>query len=556
MTNKLPQNEENQQALDKRKNDLRKMQSKYEYAYEYANTIAVVRKLPCRELPGLYYFFRGGMHLLLLIPSLPSLIVTYLRYLLGKPLKRYQDYIFYPFSPQPNPGQVANFQQDLIFGLQRVIGANPIVLRAVTQQQPLPEKLPESEIQQIFEHQINELNYAAAVEQKRIYFLDYAVLNVLQENPGEIDGGLAQHITTPIVVLFMLPDGVLKPIAIQLYQDTGTTNPIYTPQDGNLWLAAKTFAQIADANHHILYTHATRIHYVMEAIIMASNRQLHSSHPLYVLLNPHLQITLNVNHQHTFLKNSKGRPGRFGELFAGDYDATTQCMADAMTSFNFKESAFPNDIANREVDNPDLFYPYRDDGILLWEAIQNFTQEYIDLYYQDNADVSNDYELQAWANDVTAQDRGRIPGFNSQFETKLELAKTLGHIIFLCTSYHSCIHFNQYKFPGFVPNMPFAGYTPAPNGKETEIDTAALLKIQPKFKAAYSQTWTFFLTNYQVNKIGQYNLKLFDTEAHEVINKYQNQLKEVERQINQNNSKRPVNYDRMMPSKTPNSVTV
>lgn len=89
---------------------------------------------------------------------------------------------------------------------------------------------------------------------------------------------------------------------------------------------------------------------------MASRRQLYKSHPLYILLNPHLQHTLNVNHQHTFLKDRKGRPGRYGELFAGDYDSMTQCMANGMTSFNFKESAFPDDIAKREVDNPDLFF--------------------------------------------------------------------------------------------------------------------------------------------------------------------------------------------------------
>jgi hypothetical protein len=80
----------------------------------------------------------------------------------------------------------------------------------------------------------------------------------------------------------------------------------------------------------------------MEAIIMASRRQLYKSHPLYILLNPHLQYTLNVNHQHTFLKDRKGRPGRYGELFAGDYDSMTQCMANGMTSFNFKESLAKN----------------------------------------------------------------------------------------------------------------------------------------------------------------------------------------------------------------------
>lgn len=558
MLNKLPQNEEKTGELEKRKKHLRRMQARYQYTYEFVDTIAVVRKLPWREIPGPGYWLRGGMNLLLLIPSLPRLTGTFFRYLRGRPLESYRDYVFYPFSSQPNPDLVDNFQEDLVFGLQRVIGVNPVVLRAVTDRQPLPKKLPENEIRRIFEEQVGEIDFAAAVEQKRMYVLDYAVLDVLRQNPGQIDGGHKQHITTPIVVLFQQSDGMLRPIAIQLYQDQGNgiNNPIYTAKDGNLWLAAKTFAQIADGNHHILYTHATRIHYVMEAIIMASRRQLHTTHPLYVLLNPHLQFTLNVNHQHTFLRNRKGRPGRFGELFAGDYDATIQCMADGMTSFNFKESAFPNDIASREVDNPDLFYPYREDGLLLWEAIQEFAKEYVGLYYHTDEDVTEDYEIQAWANDISAQDRGRIPGFPTRFESKSELAETLGHFIFLCTAYHSCIHFNQYKYPGFVPNMPYSAYAPPPNGKDREMDETDLLKIQPAFRAAYSQTWTYFLTNFRVNRIGQYKLEDFDTEAHKVLTRFRSQLEQIEEQIDRNNKDRPVSYDRMKPSTIPNGVTV
>ncbi|SDY02899.1 lipoxygenase family protein [Nitrosomonas sp. Nm58] len=553
--NKLPQNEENIRKIENRKNYLLDMQAKYQYAYEYANTIAVVRKLPCREIPGIGYWLRGGLNLLQLIPSLPSLLATYLRYLLGKPMESYQDYVFYPFSP-PNPDLVDSFQQDLIFGLQRVIGVNPVVLRAVTHQHPLPEKLSEFQMRRIFEDQIDEIDYAAAIEQKRVYVLDYAALDILQLNPGHIDGGRKQYVTTPIVVLFLQSDGMLRPIAIQLYQDPGPDNPIYTSKDGNLWLAAKMFAQIADGNHHILYTHATRIHYVMEAIIMASRRQLYKSHPLYVLLNPHLQYTLNVNHQHTFLKDRKGRPGRFGELFAGDYDATIQCMANGMTSFNFRASAFPNDIANREVDNPDLFYPYRDDGILLWNAIQSFVKEYVDVYYKSEADVTEDYEIQAWANDISVQDRGRIPGFPAKFESKQELTETLGHIIFLCTAFHSCIHFNQYKYPGFVPNMPYSAYAPPPMGKNTGIDAAELLKFQPAFRAAYSQTWTYFLTNFRVNRIGQYPLQQFDPEARDAITRFRNQLEKIEEQIDRRNNNRSVTYDRMNPRLIPNGVTV
>lgn len=556
MVNTLPQKENNITQSRKRIRYLQRMQSKYEYAYEFSETIAVVRKLPWRELPGLYYLIRAAMNLFLLVPSMPSLIRTVLRYILGRPLENYQDYIFYPRSPLPKQEVIHDFQQDLQFGLQRVVGVNPAIFRAVSSKQPLPDKISEPDVRRIYAEQINEPHYAAAVSQKRLYVLDYSVLDILQQNTGQIDGGRKQYVTTPIVVLFQQTDGLLLPLAIQLYQDDRPDNPVYSAKDGNLWIAAKTFAQIADGNHHILYTHATRIHYVMEAIIMASRRQLYSTHPLAVLLQPHLRYTLMINHQHTFLRNRKGRPGRFGELFAGDYDATTQCMADGMTSFDFKAFAFPNDIKRREVDNPDLFYPYRDDGILLWDAIQNFSKEYISVYYSSDADVIEDYELQAWANDIAASNRGRIPGFPQKIMSTKELAETIGHIIFLCTAYHSCIHFNQYSYPGFVPNMPYSAYIQPPDGKESDINAEELFRIQPAFRAAYSQTWTFFLTNFRVNRIGQYPLQRFDPDACQVIERFNLRLREIEIHIDEKNKTRPVSYERMHPAVIPNGVTV
>jgi arachidonate 15-lipoxygenase len=208
------------------------------------------------------------------------------------------------------------------------------------------------------------------------------------------------------------------------------------------------------------------------------------------------------------------------------------------------------------VDSPALFYPYRDDGLLLWDAIQDFARQYIDVYYPTDNDVTQDSEINAWAHDISAKDRGRIPGFPGNFQSKKGLAETLGHIIFHCTAHHSCIHFNQYSYPGFVPNMPYAAYVPPPTGDEKEVDAATLMRIQPAFRAAYTQTWTYFLTNFRVNRIGQYPMQRFDSAAQNVIRRFCTRLTEIESQIGKRNSERPVSYQRMRPSLIPNSVSV
>ena len=96
MKNNLPQNERNSQLRTKY---LQGMQEKYQYAYEYSETIAVVRKLPWREFPGFRYLILSAKNLLWLIPSLPSLSAKFIRYLLGGSLQNYRDFVFYPLSP-------------------------------------------------------------------------------------------------------------------------------------------------------------------------------------------------------------------------------------------------------------------------------------------------------------------------------------------------------------------------------------------------------------------------------------------------------------------------
>ena len=64
------------------------------------------------------------------------------------------------------------------------------------------------------------------------------------------------------------------------------------------------------------------------------------------------------------------------------------------TEFNF-----PNNIEDRDVgDIPN--YHYRDDGLKLWQAIKEYICEVMNVFYETDADVENDEELQRWDLDV------------------------------------------------------------------------------------------------------------------------------------------------------------
>ena len=97
------------------------------------------------------------------------------------------------------------------------------------------------------------------------------------------------------LVLFVVrdPGGDLIPIAIQLGQDPGPDNPIWTPRDNTEdWIMAKLWVRCADFHVHYAITHLFKTHLVIEPFAVAMMRQLSTSHPIYKLMKPHFRLVL------------------------------------------------------------------------------------------------------------------------------------------------------------------------------------------------------------------------------------------------------------------------
>ena len=53
-------------------------------------------------------------------------------------------------------------------------------------------------------------------------------------------------------------------------------------------------------------------------------------------------------------------------------------------------------------------YPYRDDALLIWGAISQWVEDYVNHYYSSDAAVQGDTELQNWVAELVAHDGGRL----------------------------------------------------------------------------------------------------------------------------------------------------
>lgn len=540
-----------------RQDELADMRKLYAFSMTYDGYIATINKLPAREKAGFYYQSHAACNLLGLIPSVPSIIAKWVKHkVLKKPFTQYEDYLFYKNSPVPNPQMWKNFQRDQYLGYQRVAGMNPVVLEGVTEENPLPDT---------FEVHadvlgISEEKWAFLQQDKRLYMTNYSMLLPLQENPGEVDG--KRKYVMPLIALYeMKDDGHLQILAAQLDATKHTdseNNPIITPED-KCWPMVRVYIQAADGTHQELWTHATRIHYVLESVIMVTWRQLSQSHPLLALLKPHLKYTLSVNVNPLFEPAPDGSIPEFGKMFACNNDALVAFMAQGMKSYSFKEFIFPKELENRHVTDERLFYPYRDDGLPIWREIKRFVEEYLALWYKVPADVQQDTELQAWAAELGGRrDEGKcnLTDFPTEFTNVEQLVDIATHILWISTAHHSAVHYPQYECAGYAPNLPFSGYVPPYTDPEHYQDEEGLTQFFPPYDMAYQQSWIFYLTNFKVNHMGDYPLEDFDRDGIAVIKTHQNNLNAIHQQVVARNKERKFPYIYMDPKTVPNSVTV
>lgn len=101
-------------------------------------------------------------------------------------------------------------------------------------------------------------------------------------------------------------------------------------------------------------------------------------------------------------------------------------------------------------------YPYAADGLLIWSAIKELVESYVQYYYSEINSVTSDIELQAWWSEI--KNKGHFDKRNEPWwptlNTKEDLSGILTIMIWIASGQHAAINFGQYPFGGYVPNRP------------------------------------------------------------------------------------------------------
>ncbi len=374
-------------------------------------------------------------------------------------------YIPRPTTPDP-------CEDDGYFGRMLVAGANPVVIERVRERDGLPERFPVTD-----EHLRGALRALGApsttadsatlegsIAAGRLYLTDFGLLDGLPCRTTEdidffgqsvgADTAGPRYLPAPYGLFHRTEHG-LRPVAIQLGRNP-TEYEVFTPaDDAKVWSKAKMAYLCADANHQQMATHVGSCHLLLAGFAVATARQLCSTHPLSVLLRLHLESVLWTDFLgRQLLVNPRG-------WFEGVYpglreDGILRIAARHYEAHPFDDLVFPRSLARRGVEDPSVLpdYPFRDDGLALWEVLRAFIGDYVGLYYRTPEDMTADRELQGWLFELRARHGAHVLGFPADVDTVEALAEVVTAIVFRSSCFHSAVNYSQYEAYGSPDHTP------------------------------------------------------------------------------------------------------
>ncbi|XP_043093193.1 polyunsaturated fatty acid 5-lipoxygenase-like isoform X2 [Puntigrus tetrazona] len=445
-----------------------------------------------------------------------------------------------------------NWNEDFLFGYQFLNGCNPVMISKCWN---LPNEFAVT--QEMVKGSLDRgLTLQEELKGGNIYIADYAILKGVHANTT--DPHTKQYLAAPFCLLYKNSQNEIVPIAIQLSRQTtaGAGNTVFLPSDNEYdWMLAKMWVKSSDFNVHQLVTHLLRTHLISEVFAIAMYRQLAAVHPIYKLLIPHVRYTIAIN---TAAREKLiCESGLFDKANGTGGIAIVEVVQKAMRTLTYKSLCFPEAMKARGVDNKEDLpnYYYRDDGMMVWEAIKRF-------YYSSDKTVQEDEEIQAFVQDVCFSGMKNSPkdcAFPNCLKTREQLVEYLTVVIFTASAQHAAVNFGQYDWFAWVPNCPSTMRKPPPTQKG-QVDMKYIMESLPdRTRSSWHLGAVWALSQFQDEEVllGVYPNKHFtEKSVTEATKSFRKKLVEVTNIIKRRNEKLKVPYWYLSPDRIPNSVAI
>lgn len=447
------------------------------------------------------------------------------------------------------------------FAYRRVAGNNPFALKRITK---IPDNFPVSNAN--YKLIMGDDDITLALEEKRLYMLDFANLRgaTAEQGVAKLEGQGSKKIITgysySAMALFAVSKNrKFKSICIQCGQDP-SMNPMIYAYDGWTWERAKLVLQAADKTEHQLYRHLGIAHLVNEVFALATYRNFAESHPLYKLLVSHMEGTNRVNRK-AFVE-LLGQGQFIDTNMADELSNLAEKTVSMRLDYDFYENFLPTDLKNRGVDDVEALpvYPYRDDALLYWDAINDWVSAYIRTVYPNDSAIKSDHQLTAWMTDIV--DNGKINGFKI-VKTRHELIDVLTMILFNSSVYHAAANFTQIPYMMYAPGMFGSLAYEKPKHAADAASEEKWVATLPGLKRALGRIGIYILLGgmhhgYLGEYVDREEKPLFSEkdEVYPHLQQFRRKLAKIEKIILERNKTRPYPYETLMPKNIPASINV
>ncbi|XP_056594663.1 polyunsaturated fatty acid lipoxygenase ALOX8-like [Triplophysa dalaica] len=446
----------------------------------------------------------------------------------------------------------AHWKEDAFFGYQCLNGSNPLCVKQI---RSLPPNFAvSSKMVRSFLPEGSSLK--REMEKGRVYLLDYEILDKL---PANTVNGKQTYLTAPLCLLYYNQNEELKPIAIQLQQVRGAENPVFLPSDSTAdWLLAKMWVRNSDFVVHQVVSHLLRTHFVGEVFCTATLRQLPEIHPLYQLLMPNIQTTLQINiHGRATLL---AKDGVFDKSISCGLDAAKLLFVRGTQHLRYSSMCVPDDLRFRGVDTLPICY-YAQDANRVWDALHRFVEGWSSLYYCNDEDVQQDCELQNWIREIFMEGFLGLSqiGIPQSFQTIAEMCKFVTMVVFTCSALHSAVNFSQLDYNLWIPNTPAALVRPPPQTKGLITEDELVSFLPGVNSSCHILRILSILSQHAIDYLPLCHYKEWYFRSGAIlrlVEKVQKELKKIARDIAKRNKQLELPYTYLSPDNIENNLAI
>ncbi len=457
--------------------------------------------------------------------------------------------LYYPLRSLPEVA--GRWIQDEEFARQRLDGINPVLLKLVTEM-PANFPLSDAQVQGVI---APDTSLAALLAARRLFLLDYEILHGLEPDYG-------RFCVAPMAYFWLDGNGRLMPLAIQLGQSPEEAVTVFTPKDDHwTWLLARAFLQCADGAFHEIVAHLGGTHLVMEAFWVATCRTLPAQHPLHVLLKPHFDGTLAINHAARTKLLAPNGP--IDQAIAYGSVGCLTLLGLAYERWSFEDTDPVAQMRARGVLDKDVLpnYHYRDDALALFAVIQDFVRDVLRVYYPDDATVRQDGELQAWAAELSSPQGAAVKGLPygaAGIETFEQLHRLVAQVIFNCSVEHAAVNNGQYAQFGWIPNTPGALCLPPPKDHGPRNEANFVYALPDGLGVAEQLALVHLLSERTEQPLGTYDEDFFAGVApvRDALDRFRGRLDDIGRAILERNRQLRVPYRFLQPWLVARSISI